>query len=78
VPGRATDEADERGRPIFGDTLLMLLNGGSRSKLFTLPAIDSGRWAEALNTAKPGARVVRKPGVNLVAHSMILLRFEER
>ena len=27
VPGQATDEVNERGRPIFGDTLLLLVNG---------------------------------------------------
>jgi len=80
IHGQATDEVDERGRPIFGDTLLLLLNGGHRSRLFTLPAMDGpGVWQEVLNTARPetGARVVRTQALNLVAHSLILLRFGE-
>ncbi|HEX9712369.1 MAG TPA: glycogen debranching protein GlgX [Actinomycetota bacterium] len=76
--GQATDEVDERGRPIYGETLLLLLNGGARSKLFTLPVMPTdGHWLEELNTAKPGSRMVRKPGVNLVAHSLLLLRYME-
>jgi isoamylase len=78
IHGRATDEVNERGRPVFGQTLLFLLNGGPRTKLFILPKIEGAAvWQEILNTARPGARVVRVPAVNLVAHSLILLRFGE-
>ena len=79
IHGEATDEVDERGRPIFGDTLLLLLNGGNRSRPFDLPKVNgSGLWQELVNTARPeGRRTVRTPGVNLVAHSLILLRFED-
>jgi isoamylase len=78
IPGRATDERDERGRLIRGDTVLLLLNGGSRSRKVTLPRLKgNGLWHEVLNTARPGhARVVRREALNLVAHSLILLRFE--
>jgi isoamylase len=74
VDGRATAEVDERGRPIVGDTLLLLLNGGSRSKYFQLPVFEGGVWQEMINTALPRRRVVRK-ALNLVPHSLILLRF---
>jgi glycogen operon protein len=78
VHGRATDEIDERGRPVYGDTLLLLLNGGWRSRVFTLPRRDRpGLWEEMLNTARPGRRLARKPTVNLTAHSVILLRYGE-
>jgi glycogen operon protein len=78
--GRATDEVNERGRPIFGDTLLLLVNGGYRSRYFELPELPGpGVWEELLNTAHPGSRrVVKKPAINLVAHSLILLRFGDR
>jgi isoamylase len=73
--GEATDEIDERGRAILGETLLLLLNGGSRSRLYTLPKPDSGgQWEELLNTARPGSRLVRHSTINLTAHSLILLR----
>jgi glycogen operon protein len=81
IHGHATDEVDERGRPIFGDTLLLLVNGGHRSRLFEIPRMEgSGFWQEVLNTARPEAgppRVLRAEAVNLVAHSLILLRFGE-
>ncbi len=78
IHGRATDEVDERGRPIFGDTLLLLMNGGSRSKAFTLPRIErAGLWDEVLNTARPGSHPLRRPAVTLQAHSVILLRYRE-
>ena len=77
--GRATDEIDERGRPIFGDTVLLLLNGGTRSKPYTLPRLERpGVWEELLNTARPGRRLVGQPTVNLTAHSTILLRHNQR
>jgi isoamylase len=73
--GKASDEVDERGRAVLGETLLLLLNGGSRSRLYTLPLPDSGgQWEELLNTARPGRRIVRHSTVNLTAHSLILLR----
>jgi glycogen operon protein len=76
--GQATDEVDERGRPIFGDTLLLLLNGGSRSRYFTMPGVEGqGSWQELVNTSRPELprRTVRAEGVMLVAHSLMLLRF---
>jgi glycogen operon protein len=77
--GRATDEVDERGRPIFGKTILMLFNGGARSRPFALPRVGNGAgsWSMLINTAQPGQRVVRGETVNLVAHSFQLLRREE-
>src|SRR5207302_4065139 len=78
LPGQATDEVNERGRPIYGDTLLLLLNGGTRSRRFVLPRMESGGiWHEILNTARPGTKPVRQGALNLVAHSLILSRFGE-
>jgi isoamylase len=78
VHGRATDEVDERGRPVYGETLLLLLNGGWRSRMFALPRVERpGIWEEMLNTARTGSRLVRRPTVNLTAHSVILLRYAE-
>jgi glycogen operon protein len=79
IDGHATDEVDERGRPIYGDTLLLLLNAESRSRFVQLPKLSApGAWQELVNTARPdGSRAVKAPGVNLVAHSLILLRYSE-
>jgi glycogen operon protein len=79
LSGRASDEIDQRGRPTYGDTILFLLNGGSRSRSYTLPRIEwPGIWEELLNTARPpGRRRVQGPTVNLTAHSVILLQHNE-
>ena len=80
IHGRAVDEVDERGRPIYGDTLLLLLNGGWRSRRFVVPRMrEPGIWAEVLNTAQPqGERRLKQRALNLNAHSLILLRYGER
>jgi len=80
LSGRATDEVDQRGRPVHGDTVLLLLNGGNRSRSFMLPWVEwPGFWEELLNTARPhGTRRAQGPVVNLTAHSVILLRHNQR
>ena len=70
--GDAADELDERGRRIDGDTLLLVVNGGAKSRRFTLPRLGPGLWRELVNTARPGHRRVGE-GVLLVRHSLILL-----
>ena len=78
--GRAADEVDLRGRSARGDTLLLLLNAGTRSRSYALPRLEwPGRWEELLNTSRPGPwrRWVRTPAVNLAAHSSVLLRHAE-
>jgi len=78
LQGRAADDVDERGRTVFGETVLLLLNGGTRSRLYTLPRMDrAGVWEELLNTAHPGPRLVKQQTVNLTAHSTILLRHNQ-
>jgi isoamylase len=70
-------ELDQRGRPPSGEAVLLLLNGGARSKHFVLPSLDPpGGWIEIVNTAQPGGRVARQGEVSLVARSLILLRYE--
>jgi len=77
IPGQASDEVDERGRPNQGQTLLLLLNGGPRSRYFELPSLpEAGAWHEIANSARAGRRTVRGAGVNLVAHSLLLLGYE--
>jgi isoamylase len=77
IPGHASDEVDERGRPNRGDTLLLLVNGGARSRHFQLPAPgEPGVWRSVVDTARPGSRKPSSGGVNLVAHSLMLLAYE--
>jgi len=64
-----------RGRGQRHD-LLLLVNGGSRSRAFTLPALGlPGRWREVLSTSHAGERVLRSPGTLVLAHALVLLTF---
>jgi len=75
--GKASDEVDERGREISGDTLLLLLNAGAASVAFTLPALEPrGLWREMLNTARPGRRYVEGGPLTLAPHALVLLDYE--
>jgi glycogen operon protein len=76
IRGEATDEVDERGRRLLGEAILLLVNGGARTKPFTLPVLDGGAWAELIDTAHSSPRLVRQNVVNLAAHSLMLLRYE--
>jgi isoamylase len=74
VPGEANDEVDELGRPVQGDTLLLLLNASSRPSHFRLPEVKGAdTWELTLSTAKPGSRTIRREAVNLTPHSLNLL-----
>ena len=74
IPAHASDEVDDHGRQTPGETLLLLLNGGHRSQHFALPEMSQeGTWIELLNTAKPASQLKRRSGLNLPAHSLILL-----
>jgi isoamylase len=76
--GRATDAVDERGRPTFGETILVLMNGGPITRYVTLPKMETqGRWELILNTARPGATGSPTQGLRLGSHSLIALRFAE-
>jgi glycogen operon protein len=78
LPGHATDETDERGRLVSGNTVVLLLNGGARSVMFTLPTLPMpGVWAEVANSAHPGGRTVRRGRVGVPTHSLVLLAFAE-
>jgi isoamylase len=73
IDGEATDEVDERGRPVQGKTVLLMLNGGETSRRFVMPQLDlPGVWEEVMNTARPGRRTIRRGAVQLIPHSLIL------
>jgi glycogen operon protein len=51
IAGEAADETDERGRPVRGDTMLMLLNAGDEAVEFRVPVINgNGRWVVLVDT----------------------------
>ncbi|MDQ3698403.1 MAG: glycogen debranching protein GlgX [Gemmatimonadota bacterium] len=77
IRGDATDETDDRGRPVLGDTMLILVNGGDHPVHFRLPGLATpGRWAELVHTARPELHGIRKgAGVTLEPYSLVLLRY---
>jgi glycogen operon protein len=48
IDGQATDETDDRGEPIKGDTMLLLVNASEADVDFTLP---DGDWSRLIDTA---------------------------
>ena len=76
IDGMATDEVDDRGRVVGGDTLLLLLNGGDTAVRFTLPMLgDTKIWVVMVDTAKHDLPVVRRARVTVEAHTLMLLRY---
>ena len=81
IPGDASDDVDERGRPNRGQTLLLLLNASNRARQFTMPPVPghaaansaSGHWQEVVNTAQQTHRVPKGGGINVAPHSLVLL-----
>ncbi len=75
IDGRASDETDDRGRAIAGDTLLLVVNGGATSVSFRLPAVEGpGGWQEVVRTATSRSHGPAS-GLHVPSHSLALLRF---
>jgi len=55
------------------DPLLLLLNGGGRSRAFVLPERPPGPWTVVVDTAHEGERMAEN-GLTLAPHSLVLLR----
>jgi isoamylase len=76
IQGESSDETDDRGRPIRGDTLLLVVNAGEEDTQFVLPRMEGrGIWVELINTAHPRTPQPVEDAVRLEAHSMTLYRF---
>jgi glycogen operon protein len=77
IHGEATDEADDRGRPIRGDTMLLLVNSCHEPVEFALPALDDGtpdEWTVLVDTAEGEIAVVDAPALPVLPYSLVLLR----
>src|SRR5262249_22811924 len=76
--GDATDETDDRGRPIVGETLLIIFNSGAEPARFTLPTVEGdGIWAELVDTAHRELHVVDSGLVELARSRLGMLRYGE-
>ena len=79
LDGRATDEMDERGNYLCGDTLLVLLNAAGREQTFRLPAVPAPGWWQVRLTSSPELQegLVRGSKVTLAPRSLALLGLGE-
>ncbi len=72
-----TGEVDDRGRPIVGETLLLMMNGGTEPVEFRLPREASGRrWVRLLDTAysvAPATSFAGGEAYPLMEHSLSVL-----
>jgi len=76
IYGEGTDETDDRGRPIKGDTLLLVLNASENTVTFTMPAMNGDdAWAEFIDTATRELNVLRTQVVDVAPFSLALLRY---
>jgi isoamylase len=76
INGDATDDSDERGRPIRDDTMLLLANSSPNEVKFVLPKVASeGIWAELIDTRRDELRIIDAGWVGMAPHSFVLLRF---
>ncbi len=76
VPGGANAEVDERGRPVEGETLLLVCNADAKPVLFRLPAPAApGRWELVVCTehAENRRRILRGSSLRVSKGSLSLL-----
>ena len=74
VSGEANDHVDDYGRPISGDTILLFVNAGARPVLLTAPSLPRvGRWEVLLATGRQHGKLLRRPRISVIAHSLVLL-----
>ncbi len=78
LAGDLIRETDDRGDPIAGDTLLVLMNADAKAVRFVLPATHADHvWERVLDTAddrKPHAAVAGGARYELIDHSLALFR----
>jgi glycogen operon protein len=78
ISGDAADESDDRGRPVRGDTMLLLLNASTAPVRFALPAVHGeGSWTLLVDTAEgenPPAALAHENAHTVAPFTVALLR----
>jgi isoamylase len=78
LAGDLLGEMDERGEPIVGDTILLLLNAHYEPLPCMLPSLTEGQqWERLLDTADPQGEALKYRGeqpYELQGRSMVVLR----
>ena len=74
IHGGVRHDKDEKGRPVLGSTLLLVLNADERNRSFVLPPMEPhGAWHELVNTGHPALQTVRSEVLRLAGRSLVLL-----
>jgi glycogen operon protein len=77
IRGAAADEIDERGRPIKGDTLLMIVNNAEAGEHWMLPQLEvPGQWVLTVDTDRPTVTDEPLDEITLVPSSLVMLRYD--
>ncbi len=77
IRGEMPDELDERGNPLTGPGLLLILNASNRAKSFVIPEVeDKGHWRELVNTSAGSRHVLKGGNLSVAPHSVVLLCHE--
>ena len=78
LPGDLICEVDERGGPIIGDSIVLLVNAHHQPITFTMPSCgEAQEWERLIDSADPEAATVkRKSGeqYEIAGRSMVILR----
>ncbi|HEX6534224.1 MAG TPA: glycogen debranching protein GlgX [Gemmatimonadaceae bacterium] len=76
IHGEAADEIDDRGRPIRGDTLLLVMSNLEGEQTFALPAMErAGAWEILVDSARADCAGPAGSPVVLAPFSLMLLRY---
>jgi isoamylase len=80
LAGDLIGDVDDRGQPVIGDSILILMNAYHEALPFTLPARSEGQqWTRVLDTANPKAEPIAHSAgepYELQGRSMAVLRSE--
>ncbi|MGH7843785.1 MAG: glycogen debranching protein GlgX, partial [Candidatus Binatia bacterium] len=80
LAGDLIGDVDERGQPVIGDSILILMNAYHEGLQFKLPARYEGQqWERLVDTASPREELSARPGgepYELKGRSMVVLRSE--
>lgn len=79
-PGDLIGDVNERGEPITGDSIILLVNAHYESIPFTLPSRGEGeQWERVIDTGDPGAERATYQGndqYEIEGRSRVVLRTE--
>jgi glycogen operon protein len=78
LPGDLIGDVNERGEPVTGDSIVLLVNAHHKAIPFTLPSRHKEQeWERLIDTADPEAAAIKRKGgeqYEIKGRSMVILR----